>query len=153
MTRSVILAGARTPFGRINGALASKGAVELGTIAAAEAITRSGVDKGAIGHVFFGQVLQAGAGQNPARQIGFNAGLDRTVTADTVNRVCGSGMRAVTLADNAIRLGDHDVVLAGGTDSMSQTPHILRGAVAGLVAAAGAAQDMGGLRHAVGSTG
>jgi len=142
MTRSVILAGARTPFGRLNGALAPKTAVELGTIAAGEAIDRSGVDTNAIEHVFFGQVLQAGAGQNPARQIGFNADLDRTVTADTVNRVCGSGMRAVTLADNSIRLGDHNVVLAGGTDSMSQTPHILRGARGGYKAGDGALEDL-----------
>ena len=142
MTRSVILAGVRTPFGRLNGALATKSAVELGTISAVEAVDRSGVELTDIEHVYFGQVLQAGAGQNPARQIGFHTGLDRTVTADTINRVCGSGMRAVTLADNAIRLGDHNVVLAGGTDSMSQTPHILRGARGGYKAGDGALEDL-----------
>ncbi|CAN5827390.1 acetyl-CoA C-acetyltransferase [soil metagenome] len=142
MTRSVILAGVRTPFGRLNGVLATKTAVELGTIAAVEAVDRSGVELTDIEHVFFGQVLQAGTGQNPARQIGFHTGLDRTVTADTINRVCGSGMRAVTLADNAIRLGDHNVVLAGGTDSMSQTPHILRGARGGYKAGDGALEDL-----------
>jgi acetyl-CoA C-acetyltransferase len=142
MTRSVILSGARTPFGRINGALASKSSVELGTIAASEAIARSGVDLSDIEHVFFGQVLQAGAGQNPARQVGFNVGLDRTVTADTVNRVCGSGMRAVELADNAIRLGDHRVLLTGGTDSMSQTPYAVRGARSGYKAGDGALEDL-----------
>ena len=112
MIRSVILAGARTPFGRMNGALASKTAVELGTIAASEAIARSGVDPADIGHVFFGQVLQAGAGQNPARQIGFNVGLDRTVTADTVNRVCGSGMRALDIG----RQGDSPWRSPGAAD-------------------------------------
>ncbi len=142
MIRSVILAGARTPFGRMNGALASKTAVELGTIAASEAITRAGVDPAAIGHVFYGQVLQAGTGQNAARQIGFNVGLDRTVTADTVNRVCGSGMRALELADNAIRLGDHQVLLTGGTDSMSQTPYAVRGARSGYKAGDGALEDL-----------
>ena len=131
MTRTVILSGVRTPFGRINGALASKTAVELGTIAANAAINRSGVDRAAISYVAFGEVLQAGVGQNPARQVGFGAGLDRTVTSDTINRVCGSGMRAVELADQAIRLGDHQVILAGGMESMSQTPFALRGARAG----------------------
>jgi acetyl-CoA C-acetyltransferase len=142
MNNSVILAGARTPFGRINGALASKTAVELGSIAATEAMSRSGIDPAAIGHVFFGQVLQAGAGQNPARQVGFNVGLDRTVTADTVNRVCGSGMRAVELASQAIRLGEHQVILAGGADSMSQTPYALRGARGGYRAGDGTLEDL-----------
>lgn len=142
MNRPVILAGARTPFGRLNGALATKSAVELGSVAANEAIDRSGVDREAITHVYFGQVLQAGAGQNPARQVGFNAGLDRTVTADTVNRVCGSGIRAVELAGNDIRLGNHLVVLAGGMDSMSQAPYALRGARGGYRAGDGALEDL-----------
>ncbi len=142
MNRPVILGSARTPFGRINGALATKTGVELGTIAANEAIDRSGVAREAITHVYFGQVLQAGAGQNPARQVGFGAGLDRTVTADTVNRVCGSGIRAVELTGNDIRLGNHQVVLAGGMDSMSQTPYALRGARGGYRAGDGALEDL-----------
>ncbi len=142
MTRSVILGGARTPFGRINGALASKSPVELGTLVASEALKRSGVDTGDIGHVYFGQVLQAGSGQNPARQVGFNVGLDRTVTADTVNRVCGSGMRAITLANSDIRLGEHGAILAGGMESMSQTPYIVRGARGGLRAGNGVLEDL-----------
>jgi len=142
MSNPVILGGARTPFGRINGSLASKSAVDLGTVAANAAIDRAGVDRPAITHVHFGHVLQAGAGQNPARQVGFGAGLDRTVTADTVNRVCGSGLRAVELAGNEIRLGHHQVVLAGGMDSMSQAPYALRGARAGYRAGDGALEDL-----------
>jgi len=142
MSNPVILGGARTPFGRINGSLASKSAVDLGTVAANAAIDRAGVDRPAITHVHFGHVLQAGAGQNPARQVGFGAGLDRTVTADTINRVCGSGLRAVELAGNEIRLGHHQVVLAGGMDSMSQAPYALRGARAGYRAGDGALEDL-----------
>jgi acetyl-CoA C-acetyltransferase len=142
MTNSVILSGARTPFGKLNGALASKSAVELGTIASNEAIDRAGVDRADITHVIMGQVIQGGSGQNPARQVGFNIGLDRTVTADTVNRVCGSGMRAIEMADHAIRLGDHQVILAGGMESMSQAPHILRGARSGFRAGNGQLEDL-----------
>jgi len=142
VTRSVILAGARTPIGRINGALSTLSAVELGTLAATAALERSGVTGDDIQHVNFGQVLQAGAGQNPARQVGFRLGLDRTVTADTINRVCGSGLRAVTFSDMAIRLGDHRVVLAGGMESMSQAPYILRQARQGYRAGNGSLDDL-----------
>jgi acetyl-CoA C-acetyltransferase len=142
MSRSVILGGARTPFGKINGALSTKSPVELGSLAAGEALKRSGVDASDIGHVYFGQVLQAGSGQNAARQVGFNIGLDRTVTADTVNRVCGSGMRAVTLANNDIRLGEHNAILAGGMESMSQAPFIVRGARSGLKAGNSTLEDL-----------
>lgn len=142
MARSVILGGARTPLGKLNGALSTIPAVSLGTTAANAAIAQSGVALEDIGHVFFGQVLQAGAGQNPARQVGLNVGLDRTVTADTVNRVCGSGMRAVTLADWDIRLGEHRAILAGGMESMSQAPYIMRGARAGLKAGNAAVDDL-----------
>jgi acetyl-CoA C-acetyltransferase len=125
MTRTVILDGARTPFGRLGGGLAEFSAVELGTIAAREAIQRSGIDQGEIDHIVFGQVLQAGAGQIPSRQVGFNLGLDRTVTSDTINRVCGSGMRAVTLADVLLRSGEYRTILAGGMESMSNAPYLL----------------------------
>jgi acetyl-CoA C-acetyltransferase len=125
MGKSVILGGARTPFGKLGGALSTLPAVQLGIVAATEAIARSGVERDAIGHVIMGQVLQAGAGQNPARQVGLGIGLDRTVTAETINRVCGSGMRAVALADMQIRLGDEQVVLAGGMESMSNAPYAL----------------------------
>lgn len=128
---SVILGGARTAFGRMGGALASKSAVELGTIAASEAIARSGVGENAISHVIMGQVLQAGVGQNPARQVSMATGLDKTVTSETINRVCGSGLRAVSLADMQIRLGEGSVMLAGGMESMSNAPYALPKARAG----------------------
>jgi len=131
MGRTVILGGARTPFGRMNGALASKTAVELGAVAGAAAIERSGVTNDDIKHVIMGQVLQAGVGMNPARQVGFKMGLDREVTADTINKVCGSGMRAVALADLLIRSGETSVVLAGGMESMSNAPYALDKARAG----------------------
>ncbi len=142
MTRSVILGGARTPIGRINGAISSLSAVDLGVLAATAALERSGVPSADIQHVTFGQVLQAGAGQNPARQVGFRLGLDRTVTADTVNRVCGSGLRAVTYSDMGIRLGEQNVVLAGGMESMSQAPYILRQARQGYKVGNGSLDDL-----------
>ena len=152
MTLSVILSGARTPFGKLGGALAGISAVELGAIAARGAIARSGVAAGDLTHVVYGQVVQGGVGQNPARQVGFAAGLDKTVTAETVNRVCGSGMRAITLADSMIRLGEHEVALAGGMESMSNAPYLLRKARFGYRFGDGALEDslMGdGLRCAV----
>jgi len=130
--RSVILGGARTPFGRLNGALASLRAVDLGCQALKAAIARSGIDPADIENVVMGQVLQGGAGQNPARQVALLAGLDRTVPAETINRVCGSGMRAITLADSLIRAGDVQVVAAGGMESMSQAPYLVRNARGGL---------------------
>lgn len=125
MGKTVILGGARTPFGKLGGGLSTLPAVQIGITAAAAAIERAGIDRGAIGHVIMGQVLQAGAGQNPARQVGLGLGLDRTVTAETINRVCGSGMRSVALADMQIRLGEERVVLAGGMESMSNAPYAL----------------------------
>jgi acetyl-CoA C-acetyltransferase len=126
MDQSVILGAARTPFGKMGGSLASKPAVELGTIALNEAIARSGIDPAAITKVIFGQVLQGGAGQNPARQVSLAAGLDRTVTAETVNRVCGSGLLALARADNLIRLQEHQAIATGGMESMSQAPYFVR---------------------------
>jgi len=139
--QTVILAGARTPMGRLGGSLASRSAVELGTVATRCAIERSGVSPRDIEHLVLGQVLQAGCGQNPARQVSFGAGLDRTVTSETVNRVCGSGMRAVELADLLIGAGLHDVVVAGGMESMSGAPYLLRGARFGLRMGDGALED------------
>lgn len=152
MGRSVILGGARTPFGKLNGALASLTAVELGKVAARAAIDRAAIEDHAINHVIMGQVLQGGAGQNPARQVGLGLGLDRTVTAETINRVCGSGLRSVALADMQIRLGESAVVLAGGMESMSNAPYLLRGARAGYRMGDGELVDMmlhDGLRCAI----
>lgn len=142
MTRSVILAGARTPFGKLNGSLASKTAVELGGVAIKAAIERSGVRFDEIDHVIMGQVLQGGVGQIPSRQAAFKAGLCKTVTSETINRVCGSGMRAITLADTLIRCEDHQVIVAGGMESMTNAPHILRGARAGYRFGNGTLEDM-----------
>ncbi|HVL25385.1 MAG TPA: acetyl-CoA C-acetyltransferase [Thermomicrobiales bacterium] len=142
MGRAVILGGARTPFGKLNGALASKTAVDLGKVAVTAAIERSGIERNDIDHVILGQVLQGGAGQNPARQVGMGVGLDRTVTAETINRVCGSGLRAVALADMQIRAGESLVIVAGGMESMSNAPYILRGARAGYRMGDGALEDM-----------
>ncbi len=142
MGNTVILGGARTPFGKLSGSLGSKSAVELGTIALNAAIDRSGVERRSIEHVTFGQVLQGGAGQNPARQVSFAAGLDRTVTSETINHVCGSGIRAVGLADNAIRVGDQKVIATGGMESMTNAPYILRGARGGYRMGDGKIEDM-----------
>jgi acetyl-CoA C-acetyltransferase len=142
MDRSVILGGARTPFGKLNGALASKRAVDLGSLAIEAALARSGVPASQIENVLMGQVLQGGAGQNPARQAALIAGIDRAVPAETVNRVCGSGMRAITLADSLIRAGDFSVAIAGGMESMSQAPYLLRGARAGYRMGDGTLEDM-----------
>ena len=123
----VILAGARTPQGRLNGQLAPFTAVELGSKAIAAAVDRSGVDAGDIDHVIMGQVLQAGAGQNPARQSAVAAGIGWNVPAVTINKVCLSGLAAVIDAARLIRSGEASVVVAGGQESMTRAPHILPG--------------------------
>ncbi|MEJ7762433.1 MAG: acetyl-CoA C-acetyltransferase [Thermomicrobiales bacterium] len=123
---TVIIAGARTPIGKLGGTLASRSAMDLGAYAIRCAIERSGVAARDVQHVVMGQVLQGGAGQNPARQAAFAAGLDRTVTSETVNRVCGSGMLAVEMGDLLIGAGLHDVVVAGGMESMSNAPYLVR---------------------------
>lgn len=123
----VILAGARTPQGRINGQLASLSAVQLGTHAIRGALQRAGVDASAVQAVIMGQVLQAGAGQNPARQSAIAAGIPWSVNAITLNKVCLSGLAAVIDAARLIRLGEADVVVAGGQESMTNAPHLLPG--------------------------
>ncbi len=123
--RTVILSAARTPFARLGGGLASLSGPELGTHAAAAALERSGVAAGDIDYVVMGEVLQAGAGQIPSRQVSVGIGLGPTVGSETINKVCASGMRAATLADVMIRAGEHDVILAGGMESMSNAPYLL----------------------------
>jgi acetyl-CoA C-acetyltransferase len=123
----VILAGARTPQGRLNGQLAGFTAVELGAKAIAAALERSGVAAADVDHVIMGHVLQAGAGQNPARQSSVGAGIGWNVPAVTINKVCLSGLTAVIDAARIIRSGDADVVVAGGQESMTQAPHVLPG--------------------------
>jgi acetyl-CoA C-acetyltransferase len=142
LTKSVILGGARTPFGKLSGALAAKTGVELGGIALKAAIERSSVALADIEHVIMGQVLQGGAGQIPSRQAAFLAGLDKTVTSETINRVCGSGMRAITLADTLIKNDDSSVIAAGGMESMTNAPYILRNARGGYRFGNGQIEDM-----------
>ncbi|UOE44641.1 acetyl-CoA C-acetyltransferase [Agromyces larvae] len=128
---AVILAGARTPFGRISGNLASRSAVELGTIAIRGALGRAGISPDDVDQVIMGQVLQAGAGQNPAKQSAVAAGIPWRVPAITLNKVCLSGLVAITDAARLIRLGEADVVVAGGQESMTNAPHLLPGSRSG----------------------
>ncbi len=123
----VILAGSRTPQGRVNGRLAGLSAVQLGSAAIRGALDRAGVSPGQVDAVLIGQVLQAGCGQNPARQSAIAAGIPWNVPAMTLNKVCLSGLAAVVDAARLIRLGEVDVVIAGGQESMSQAPHLLPG--------------------------
>ena len=123
----VILAAARTPQGRLNGQLASFTAVELGTHAIRAALAASGVKADQVDSVIMGQVLQAGAGQNPARQSAIGAGIGWNVPTVTINKVCLSGLTAVIDAARMIRSGDATVVVAGGQESMTRAPHVLPG--------------------------
>ena len=125
MTRSVIVAAVRTPFGRLGGGLAKLTATELGALAIAAGLERTGIDSAEVGYVIMGQVLQAGAGQAPARQAAIAAGIPKEVPADTINKVCASSIRAIELADLIVRAGQHDVVVTGGMESMSHAPYLL----------------------------
>jgi acetyl-CoA C-acetyltransferase len=122
---SVLLGGARTPIGKLMGAFATLPATDLGGYAIAAALERSGVAASAVDYVVMGQVLQAGAGQIPARQAAVNAGIAMSVPAITINKVCLSGLNAVALADQLIRAGECEVVVAGGMESMTCAPHLL----------------------------
>jgi acetyl-CoA C-acetyltransferase len=124
---TVLVAGARTPFGRLLGGLKTKSAAELGSVAIAEAIKRAGIEAAAVDYVIMGQVVQAGAGQNPARQAAIGAGVPNHIPAITINKVCLSGIEAIAMADQLIRAGEFDVVVAGGMESMSNGPHYLPG--------------------------
>ena len=125
MSKAVIVAASRTPTGKFLGALADVKAVDLGAITLAETLKRSGLSADLIEEVIMGQVVQAGCGQNPARQAALKAGLSHEVGALTINKVCGSGLKAVILAAQSIRAGDQRAVLAGGMESMSNAPHLL----------------------------
>jgi len=126
MARSVIVSAVRTPFGRLGGGLAEYEATELGAIALREALSRAGLEPAEVEYVIMGQVLQAGAGQAPARQAAIGAGIPIEVGADTINKVCASSIRAVEIADAMIRAGDHDVIVTGGMESMSNAPYLLK---------------------------
>lgn len=125
MGKTVILSGVRTPFGKFGGALSSLTASQLGGIAVKEAIARAGVNSEDVQEVILGTVLQGGQGQIPSRQAAREAGLSWEVKTETINKVCASGMRSVTLADQIIRAGDEDLIAAGGMESMSNAPYIL----------------------------
>jgi|SRR5215217_590972 len=125
LERTVILGAARTPFGRFGGVLSPLSAPELGGAAIREAVDRSGVEDGELQHSIFGIVVQAGVGQIPSRQANFHAGLPFTLTTETLNQVCASGLRSATLGETLIRAGDYDVILAGGMESMSNAPYLL----------------------------
>lgn len=127
MTESYLLSGCRTPIGKFLGRFSSVPATDLGASVVREAITRADIEAAAVDEVIMGNVLSAGLGQAPARQAALVAGLPPTVTALTINKVCGSGLEAVTLADRAIRLGDAELVVAGGMENMSRAPHLLLG--------------------------
>ncbi|CAI1778813.1 acetyl-CoA C-acetyltransferase [Serratia quinivorans] len=132
MQQVVIVAATRTPIGSFQGVLASLSAVDLGTVVVKALLARSGVAADQVDEVILGQVLTAGCGQNPARQTALNAGLPHSVPALTINKVCGSGLKAIHLAVQAIRCGDAEVIIAGGQESMSQSPYLMNGARAGL---------------------
>ena len=125
MREIVIASAVRTAIGSFNGGLASLSAADLGAIVIKEALERAGLKGDAVDEVIFGNVLQAGLGQNPARQAAVKAGLPVEVPAFTVNKVCGSGLKSVNLAAQAVMCGDADVVIAGGMESMSQAPYVL----------------------------
>src|SRR4051812_36699728 len=125
MRQSVIVSAVRTPTGKFLGALKDFTATELGAMAVREAVARAGIDPASVDECIMGHVIQAGNGQNPARQAALNGGLSDHVAALTINKVCGSGLKAVMLADQGIRVGDIDVAVAGGMESMSSCPYLL----------------------------
>ena len=131
MSRSVIVSAVRTPFGKLNGGLAAHPATELGAIAIRAGLERAGLEGREVDYVIMGQVLQAGAGQAPARQAAVGAGIPIDVPSDTVNKVCASSIRAVEIADSMIRAGDVELVVTGGMESMTNAPYALPKARAG----------------------
>src|SRR5919112_6778511 len=125
---AVIISACRTPIGSFGGALKDLSAADLGAVVIREAVARAGVEAIDLGDVVMGCVLQAGAGMNVARQAAMKAGVPAEVPAETVNRVCGSGLQAVVHAVEALKAGYVDLMLAGGTESMSNAPYVLKGA-------------------------
>src|SRR5437899_11182812 len=121
----VIISGVRTPIGKFQGSLSDFSAVQLGAIAVREAVSRAKIDPAKVDECIMGNVVSAGLGQNPARQAALGGGLPDTVGALTINKVCGSGLKAVGLAAQAIQTGNSDVVVAGGMESMTNAPYLL----------------------------
>src|SRR5579862_7846611 len=131
LRQPVIVSAVRTPVGKFQGALSSFSATELGARVVAEAVHRAGIEADAVDETIMGNVVQAGLGQNPARQAALRGGLNPRVAAMTINKVCGSGLKAVALASQAVQLGESEVVVAGGMESMSNCPYLLKGARSG----------------------
>jgi len=131
MERAVVLSAVRTPIGKFMGGLSPLTATELGSRVVAEVVRRAGIDPNQVDEAIMGNVVQAGLGQNPARQAALRGGLDPRVAAMTINKVCGSGLKAVALAAQAVQLGESEVVVAGGMESMSNCPYLLKGARSG----------------------
>src|SRR5678815_2845294 len=125
LNEAVIISAARTPVGKFLGSLKNFTAPQLGAIVVRESVKRAGVKPEDVDEVIMGCVIQAGLGQNPARQAALNGGLPSTVSAVTVNKVCGSGLKAVMMAAQGVQLGDADMVVAGGMESMSNAPCLL----------------------------
>ncbi|MCH7780274.1 MAG: acetyl-CoA C-acyltransferase, partial [Acidobacteria bacterium] len=128
MKNPVIVSAVRTPIGRFQGTLAAIPATQLGSIVVAAAVERAGLKPEQVDEVIMGNVVGAGLGQNPARQAALGAGLPDSIPALTVNKVCGSGLKAVVLAAQAIKCGDAEVIVAGGMESMSNTPYLIKNA-------------------------
>lgn len=128
MKEVVIVSAVRTPIGSYGGCFKDVSAVELGTIAVKEALKRANIDGNLVDELIFGNILQAGQGQNVARQVAIHAGIPANVSSYTVNKVCGSGLKSVALAAQAIKAGDADIVVAGGTENMSQAPYLMKSA-------------------------
>src|SRR5467141_2661644 len=125
MEQPVILGAVRTPIGKFQGGLSSFAATDLGAKAVAEAVRRAGIEPQQVDEIIMGNVVSAGLGQNPARQAGLKGGLDSRVAAMTINKVCGSGLKAVALAAQGIQTGDVELVVAGGMESMTNAPYLL----------------------------
>src|SRR5678816_311326 len=125
LNEAVIISAARTPVGKFLGSLKNFTAPELGAMVVRESVKRAGVKPEDVDEVIMGCVIQAGLGQNPARQAALNGGLPATVSAVTINKVCGSGLKAVMMAAQGVQLGDVDVVVAGGMESMSNAPYLI----------------------------
>src|SRR5687768_9486809 len=126
MPRTVILGAARTPVGKLGGGLSSLHPTDLGGIAIKAALERAEVAPEQVQHVIMGQVLQAGTGQIPSRQAQIKAGIPKEVSSETINKVCASGLRSAGIVDQAVRAGDLDVAVAGGMESMSSAPYLLK---------------------------
>src|ERR1700675_476284 len=131
MEQPVILSAVRTPMGKFMGGLAPLTATELGAKVVAESVRRAGVEPKQVDEAILGNVVQAGLGENPARQALLRGGLDPRVAAMTINKVCGSGLKAVALAAQGVALGESEIVVAGGMESMSNCPYLLKGARSG----------------------